>query len=118
MSSFQFSDFELIADELAAQGGEGKLRVAVSRLYYALFHLAKVRTKAKWKKGSIHALVVSRVKRKDWPSGDQLDMLRRYRVDADYRLAGDFDEACGDWDKDWKKVRFIAAHIRPKLDKL
>ena len=117
MPSFRFSDFEIIADDLATQGGEGKLRVAVSRLYYALFHLAKQRTGVR-ARDHIHAAVVAEVRRRDRGAGDKLDALKRYRLDADYNLNPSLKKACGNWDLNWKTVRMIAKQIAPRLNRL
>ena len=101
--------------DLAQKGGEAELRSAVSRLYYALFHVARQRTEVGASTTSAHTAVVIAVKRRDWSTGDQLDSLRKLRTAADYDLVPDPSRAGTDWQANWQRAQAIASHILPKL---
>ena len=113
-TSFQFSEYQNVGVQLAQLGGEGCLRSAVSRVYYALFHVALARTGARSRR-SIHRAVVDAVKKRNRALGGQLDTLRRLRVEADYRLMPRDRNVGMDWQQNWQRASRIASHILPKL---
>ncbi len=116
-TSFQFPDYQNVACQLAELGGEACLRSAVSRLYYALFHIALARTRAKGKR-SIHRAVVTEVKSKDPALGNQLDALKKLRVQADYYLVPSGRNISTDWKQNWQRASVIASHILPRLQRI
>jgi len=107
--------FLQIAQELAREKDEAKLRTAVGRGDYALFLLAREKTGVTSTR-AVHTEVVRAVRR---PSGyrataDQLDAFRRLRVVADYQLLPD-DFALRDWSNNWTNAQALINHILPKL---
>ena len=113
-SPFQFLDFQKVAVDLATKGGEPELRSAVSRLYYALFHVAKRRTGVT-DRHKVHKKVMEAVRKRDRAMGDQLDKLKRLRAAADYDLIPAQTVASTNWQSNWQRASSIAARILPKL---
>ena len=102
-----------LAQELAALAGEAgeeiKLRSAVSRAYYAVFLLAREKTRVTAEHNA-HAEVIRRVNRQySLMTGDTLRKMRMRRNAADYEFPPPAD--LGDWKENWKfaeaKGRFL-----------
>jgi hypothetical protein len=107
--------FLQIAQELAREKDEAKIRTAVGRGYYALFLLAREKTGVTSTR-AVHTEVVRAVRRRSGyrATADQLDALRRLRVVADHQLLPD-DVALRDWSNNWASVQALIEHILPKL---
>ena len=107
-----------LAQELAALAGEAgdeiKLRSAVSRAYYAVFLLAREKTKVTGEH-DVHAEVIRRVSRQySLMTGDTLRKLRTRRNAADYEFPPSAE--LRDWKENWKfaesKARFLLDRFR------
>ena len=112
-STFDFMEFRRVAESLAAQGEEAELRSAVSRLYYALFHVARNRTGVFSSRDS-HSKVVRAVRTKSKSVGDQLNSLKLLRQAADYDLVPQVPIS-PDWHKNWQRACMIASNAFPRL---
>ena len=118
---FQKTDAEAIfqlAQELAASasesGDEIKLRSAVSRAYYAVFLLAREKTKVT-SSTDVHAEVVRRVNRQySTMTGDTLHKMKTRRNAADYEFPP--SEEFRDWKENWRfaesKGKFLLERFR------
>lgn len=107
--------FLRVAQVLAQEADEATLRTAIGRAYYALFLVARDKTRVKSTR-AVHTEVVSAVKKRQGyrATADQLDALRRLRVITDYQLLPD-DPAMRDWSSNWTKAQTLVNHILPKL---
>lgn len=111
-----------LARELAAQGGDVRLRTAVGGAYYALFLLARERLNAYPKtvgeKNSVHALVLRGLrKRRKWTTANQLYDLKELRIIADYQLIPG-DPTRGDGARNWSRAHDLVDLILPELQAL
>lgn len=97
------------------------LRSAVSRAYYAVFHVAKeVQEALDARPGALHELVGERFRQCSEPDvsgmGDRLASLRQRRNDADYKLVGgaarrieDPGTVCGILNDAWTLLEEVTA---------
>lgn len=92
-------EFYVVAQELAAIAPqrERHRRSAISRAYYACFHLAKAGLErgGRWSAGTAnaHDAVINELKRRQrFRLGEDLKALKRYREHADYILDQPVDE--------------------------
>lgn len=105
---------------------EAELRTAVGRLYYSLYHvsfrrLVQINELDRVPPYDVHSKVISAVKQIKQNLGDKLDRLRMLRRQADYVLSPsdqDYRPEYGDWLKNYKDARAIAAQICPSLEQL
>ena len=109
-----------LAEELATPGEDGeeapeiKLRAAVGRAYYAVFHVARERTGVIDREG-IHATVVYQVRRRyGHIVGEKQNRIKLMREVADYEFPP-IDSAFSDWQKNWTDVRLLSAQVLEKL---
>ena len=116
-SPFDFGDYKAVAQMLASQGGEAELRSAVSRLYYALFHVARNQTQVHSRRDT-HSKVINAVRTRNKGVGDQLDNLKRLRQAADYDSIPQGRTISPDWQINWQRASQIAESLLPKLNKI
>lgn len=113
---FQAADADAmfkLAAELAAsgkaEGSEIKLRSAVSRAYYAVFLLARQKTRVTDVE-KVHATVLYQVSRqKGVILADRLRELKIYRESADYGFPPQEDHR--DWNRNWEEVNIKAQSL-------
>ncbi len=113
-------EFLEVAREMAASGGEGRLRVAVGRAYYALFLLARERTGAypADKSQSAHALVLSALsRRKGFSVANDLNQLKKLRLTADYQLIPT-KPGERDWARNWARAQWLVGRLLPTLQSM
>ncbi len=90
--------FFRLAEALGTPGQpEENRRTAVSRAYYACFHVARgwLERGGRWHAGSTnaHQAVISELRRRNrWHLGTRLDSLRQLREHADYTLEVPLEE--------------------------
>ncbi len=92
---------------------EANLRTAVNRAYYAVFLLARVKTRVRGKDG-LHGQVKAAVQMRSFAAGSEYETLRQMRVHADYLLKpgdADYDSAYDDWQRNWKNAEWYAQSL-------
>lgn len=101
-----------VADELAREGGAGRLRSAVSRAYYAVFHVASNASAALGApRSNSHDVIGDRFQTSEDPEISELGQrflnLKSARHHADYKLTrpGDVEEPST-----------VAVHLREARD--
>jgi uncharacterized protein (UPF0332 family) len=109
--------FLRLAEELARDDPtEARLRTAISRAYYALFHLAYSKVDLRSVGGNnLHDRVVKALRSTDRQAGELLDGLRRLRNVADYQLTPQ-DLADRNWPQNWSRSESIIRRLKRKLD--
>lgn len=84
-------EFLLAADCLIANGArEADWRSAISRAYYAAFHVvrSRTRTRVQYTGSAEHQAAADYLFRQSRPAWNTFEKLRQWRVDADYQLDG------------------------------
>ncbi len=113
-------EFWNVAQELAAAGGESRLRAALGRAYYALFLLARERTGAypATTRQSAHALVISAVStHKGFTVANDLNQLKKLRIIADYQLVPT-KTGEQDWARNWARAQWLVGRLLPSLQSI
>jgi uncharacterized protein (UPF0332 family) len=86
---FRWEEFLDLAEELAGRAGdEAALRTALSRAYYAVFHVGREYLAHAAitidRSGSAHRQVQSEIEARDYRTGQDIFRLHRLRKEADY----------------------------------
>ena len=92
---------------------EASLRTVVNRAYYAVFLLARAKTRVRGK-DSLHAQVKAAVQMRSFAAGSEYETLRQMRVHADYLLQpgdADYDSAYEDWQRNWENAEWYAQSL-------
>ena len=112
--SFRPQQFMEVARSLAAApSDEPRLRVAVSRAYYAVFLMAREKARITGKEG-VHERAKIAVAARSSAAGGAFQTLRDLRIHADYVLRpGDpgHDPAYDDWEDNWKNAEWCYASL-------
>lgn len=114
--AFDSLGFLRLARNLADRDGdEAEFRTALGRAYYALFLIAREKTAISGRR-NVHNRVINalRQRRTYRVAADQLDVLRRLRVVADYELLP-VDQDQRDWRSNWARAQALVDRILPRL---
>ncbi len=129
MPTFDAREFLEFAKEVASspRASEARLRTSVGRAYYAVFLVARDRMMVIGGLGpmdtrqDIHRAVVGWVKEKKSSLGNQLDALKRLRLQADYVLSDAdprYEAIYSAWSSNWSKAQEISGRILPNIQRL
>lgn len=126
---FNPENFLSVANHLSTTpADEAFLRSAVGRAYYCAYHLAltKVnherpgaieRVRKRRKRAGMHIALVEALREMDRTTGDQLDRVRRLRIEADYKLTGRHSGA-SHWQKQWTQTHALVTRLLTRIPNL
>ena len=120
MAAFDPLEFSALARSLASRSpSEAAYRTSVGRLYYSLHLLARGRLRLTRRQlgSKPHIAVVGQVRRRDLAVGNQLDRLRKLRVEADYFLQPSSPQFAN-WGANYQTADLIATRILPRIQRL